>query len=150
MPTANNDQSGGPGSGSSSPPGGGPTDDDTSNRRSSGGRASSGSSGNAMDGRSNSNSSSTNRQNSDPVIAHSTSYGGGKTKQTLRPQTPISPVTRFIRVDHVVARDFEEGKPLGRVKGLVSTVRLPLPRQSLTTSHSTPSRNVLRSSALSA
>lgn len=140
MPTAHNDQSGGPGSGSSSPPGGEPTDGDTSN----------GSSGNTMDGRSNSNSSNTNRQNSDPVIAHSTSYEGGKAKQTLRPQTPNSPVTRFIRVDHVVARDFEEGKPLGRVKGLVSTVRLSLPRQSLTTSHSKSFRNVLRSSALSA
>ncbi|GAB7323256.1 hypothetical protein MBLNU13_g05739t1 [Cladosporium sp. NU13] len=118
VPTANNDQSGGPRSGSSSPPGGGPTDGDTSNGRSSGGRPSAGSSGNAMDGRSNSNSSNTNRQNSDPVIACSSRYAGSNTKQTLRPQTPNSPVTRFIRVDHIVAGDFEEGKPLGRVKGL--------------------------------
>ena len=150
MPTANNDQSGGPGSGSSSPPSGEPTDGDTSNGRSSGGRPSTGSSGNVTEGRSNSNSSNTNGQNSDPVIACSTRYAGGKTKQTLRPQTPNSPVTRFIRVDQVVARDFEEGKPLGRVKGLVSTVRPSLPRQSLTTYHSKSFRNVPRSSALSA
>lgn len=150
MPIVNNDQSGGPGSGSSSPPGGEPTDGDTSNGRSSGGRPSTGSSGNVTEGRSNSNSSNTNGQNSDPVIACSTRYAGGETKQTLRPQTPNSPVTRFIGVDHVVARDFEEGKPLGRIKGLVSTVRLSLPRQPLTTPHSKSSRNVLRSSALSA
>ena len=121
MPTANNDQSGGPGSGSSSPPSGEPTDGDTSNGRSSGGRTSTGSSGNAFGARSNSNSSNTNGQISHPVIVH-TPHPGGKTKQTLRPQTPTSPVSRFIRVDHVYASDFEEGKPLGRVKGLVSAL----------------------------
>ena len=124
MPTTNNDQSRGPGSGSSSPPGGGPTDGDTSNGRSSGGRPSTGSSGNVTEGRSNSNTSNTNGQNSDPVIACGTTYAGGNTKQTLRPQTPDSAITRFLRVDHVNAGDFEESKPLGRIKGLVSTVHL--------------------------
>jgi hypothetical protein len=78
-----------------------------------------------MNGRSNSSSSNTNGQSSDhhePVIVH-TPRAGGKAKQTFRPHTPTSPVTRFLRVDHVHAGDFEDGKPLGRVKGLVSTVR---------------------------
>ena len=78
-----------------------------------------------MNGRSNSNSSNTNGQSSDrhePVIVH-TPYAGGSTKHTFRPNTPPSRVTRFIRVDNVISADFEDGKPLGRVKGLVSTVR---------------------------
>ena len=83
-----------------------------------------------MNGRSNSNSSNTNGQNShlhEPVIVH-TPYAGGNGKQTMRPQTPASHITRFIRVDHVYAGDFEECKPLGKVKGLVSTIHPQLPR----------------------
>lgn len=77
-----------------------------------------------MNGRSNSNSSNTNGQSSDrhePVIVH-TPHAGGKTNQSFRPQTPNSFVTRFLRVDNVVSGDFADGKPLGKVKGLVSTV----------------------------
>jgi len=123
VPATSNDQSGGPGSGSSSPPGGEPADGGSSNGPSADGRPSSGSSGNISGGRTNSsNSNGQGSDRSEPVIVV-TPHGGGKVKQSQRPQTPSSRTTRFLRTENVFAADFEENKPLGRVKALVSIVQ---------------------------
>jgi hypothetical protein len=70
------------------------------------------------------NSSDSNRQSSDgsELVIVTTPLPGGKGKQAVRPQTPDSPATRFLRVDNVYAADFEENNALGLIKGLVSTI----------------------------
>lgn len=128
VPGNNAHQSGGPGSGSSSPPGDGPTNGESSNGNSTGIGHSSGSADNISSG--NANSSNSNGQSFDryePVIV-TTLHAGPKVRQTTSPQRPSPGVTRFLRVDNIYAAHFEEGKPLGYVKGLVSTLQ-PGPRK---------------------
>ena len=124
VPTANTHQSGGPGAGSSSPPGEGPANGGSSNDRSTSGSGSNGNSGDISSGRT--NSSNSNGQNFDrngPVIV-TTPHAGGNVKQSLRPQTPNSSVTRFLRVDGIFAAHFEDDKALGFLKNQVSTAQL--------------------------
>jgi hypothetical protein len=122
VPTNNSHQSGGAGSGGSSSPNGGPTGSGSANDRFTEGRGSNGGSGDDSSGRT--NSSNSNGQSSDrnePVIV-TTPHAGGKGKQSLRPQTPPPYVTRFLRVDGLIAAHFEDDKLFGHVKKLVCTV----------------------------
>jgi hypothetical protein len=71
------------------------------------------------------NSSDSNMQSSDgsePVVV-TTPLPGGKGKQAIRPRTPDSHETRFLRVENVYAADFDDNNALGQIKGLVSTIR---------------------------
>lgn len=70
------------------------------------------------------NSAASNGQSSDglePVIV-TTPHAGGKGKEAMRPQTPISVETRFMRVDDLHVHHFDEANPLGQIKGMVSEV----------------------------